>query len=86
VFSDSKKNDAETGCLRECTGPPTVRSERIGRFKAIADFDWNWPKKIDREVIEHWLGLDPIAEGRKLILLGSDGVGKTPIAKNAAYQ
>src|SRR5207247_4052150 len=21
---------------------------RLGRFKPMADFDWNWPKKIDR--------------------------------------
>ena len=24
---------------------------RIGRFKPIADFDWNWPQKIDRDGI-----------------------------------
>jgi DNA replication protein DnaC len=63
-----------------------LQAARIGRFKTMADFDWNWPKKIDREVIERWLRLEPIAEGRNLILLGSNGVGKTTIAKNAAYQ
>ena len=63
-----------------------LAAARIGRFKTVADFDWNWPKKIDRQLIERWLGLEPIAEGRNLILLGSNGVGKTTIAKNAAYQ
>jgi DNA replication protein DnaC len=63
-----------------------LQAARIGRFKALADFDWNWPKKINRELIERWLRLQPIAEGRNLILLGSNGVGKTTIAKNAAYQ
>jgi len=63
-----------------------LAAARIGRFKTMADFDWNWPKKIDREVIERWLRLDTIAECRNLILLGSNGVGKTTIAKNAAYQ
>ncbi len=24
-----------------------LRNARLGRFKSIADFDWNWPKKID---------------------------------------
>jgi hypothetical protein len=28
-----------------------VRS-RIGRFKPITDFDWSWPKKIERDVVE----------------------------------
>ncbi len=50
------------------------QAARIGRFKAMADFDWNWPKKIDRELIERWLKLAPIAEGRNLILIGSNGV------------
>jgi DNA replication protein DnaC len=63
-----------------------LAAAHIGRFKTMADFDWNWPKKIDRELIERWLRLEPIAEGRNLILLGSNGVGKTTIAKNAAYQ
>ena len=25
---------------------------RLGRFKPMADFDWAWPKKIDREAEE----------------------------------
>jgi DNA replication protein DnaC len=58
---------------------------RIGRFKPMADFDWDWPKKIDRELIERALGLDFISEGRNLILLGANGLGKTMIAKQIAY-
>jgi len=55
---------------------------RIGRFKPISDFDWNWPKRIDREMIERALTLDFISESRNLILLGANGLGKTMIAKN----
>ena len=62
-----------------------LRSARIGRFKSIADFDWNWPKKIDRELVERALTLDFIPEARNLILLGSNGLGKTMIAKNIAH-
>ncbi len=58
---------------------------RLGRFKPVADFDWNWPKKIDRSVIERALTLDFIPEGRNLILMGSNGLGKTTIAKNIGY-
>ena len=59
---------------------------RIGRFKPMADFDWNWPKKIDRELIERALTLDFISEGRNLILLGANGLGKTMMAKNISYK
>lgn len=59
---------------------------RIGRFKPIADFDWNWPKKIERDVVERALTLDFVEDHRNLVLLGANGVGKTMIAKNLAYQ
>ena len=58
---------------------------RIGSFKPIADFDWSWPKKIDRSLIERALSLDFIREGRNLILLGPNGVGKTLITRNIAH-
>ncbi len=63
-----------------------LERSRIGRFKPIADFDWNWPKKIERDVIERALTLDFVEEHRNLVLLGANGVGKTMIAKNLAYQ
>ncbi len=62
-----------------------LRQARIGRFKPMVDFDWNGPKKIDRELIERALTLDFINEGRNLILLGANGLGKTMIAKNLAH-
>jgi len=62
-----------------------LERSRIGRFKPIADFDWNWPKKIERDVIEHALTLDFVHEHRNLVLLGANGIGKTMIAKNLAY-
>ena len=58
---------------------------RIGRFRPMADFNWNWPKKIERDVIERALTLDFIQENRNLILLGRNGLGKTMIAKNIAH-
>src|SRR6266700_5657378 len=58
---------------------------RLGRFKPIADFDWNWPKSIDRPLIEQAMTLDFSEEARNLILLGANGLGKTLITKNIAY-
>jgi DNA replication protein DnaC len=59
---------------------------RIGRFKPMADFDWNWPKKIERDLIERAFTLEFIREGRNLALIGTNGLGKTMIARNIAHQ
>jgi DNA replication protein DnaC len=59
---------------------------RIGRFKPIADFDWNWPKSIERESIESALRLDFLADARNVVLVSPQGLGKTTIAQNIAHQ
>jgi DNA replication protein DnaC len=63
-----------------------LRNARLGSFKMIADFDWAWPKKCDREAIEDVLKLRFVTEGANAVLLGPNGVGKTTIAKNIAHQ
>ena len=63
-----------------------LKRARLQRFKPIADFDWNWPEQIDRELIERAFTLDFIREGRNLVLLGTNGLGKTMITKNLAQE
>jgi DNA replication protein DnaC len=62
-----------------------LQMARIGRFRPMADFNWNWPTKIDRPTIERALTLDFIPDARNLILMGSNGLGKTMIAQNIAH-
>jgi DNA replication protein DnaC len=63
-----------------------IKSARIGRFKPLSIFDWDWPKKIDREAIEELMQLAFMSEAMNIILCGPNGVGKSTIAKNIAYQ
>ena len=58
----------------------------IGRFKSLADFDWQWLDKCDRAAVEELMRLDFINEAANAILLGPNGVGKSTIARNIAYQ
>lgn len=62
------------------------RTARIGKFKHMVDFDWEWPKKIDREAIDEALTGQFIADGVNIVLHGSNGVGKTMIEQNIAFQ
>ena len=57
----------------------------IKSFKPLADFEWNWPTKIDRDVIERALTLDFLQQARNLVLVGRNGLGKTLIAKNISH-
>jgi DNA replication protein DnaC len=63
-----------------------LTTSKIGRFKPIADFDYTWPQKIDREQIEDLFRLQWLDEALNVILVGPNGVGKTMIAQNLAYQ
>src|SRR5450631_339380 len=62
-----------------------LRISGIKRFKSMADFDWSWPTKIDRDIIQRALTLDFLGETRNLILVGRNGLGKTMIAQNIAH-
>lgn len=62
-----------------------MASSKIGRFKPLPEFDWQWPKKIDREIIEELILLKFIKDVTNVILFGPNGVGKTMIAKNIAH-
>ena len=63
-----------------------LRNAKLGRFKPMADFDWTWPKKIDRDHIEEIFSLEFVAEAANVVLVGPNGVGKTMIAQNLAYR
>jgi len=63
-----------------------LRKARIPRFKPMTEFDWNWPKHCDREVIEQWMKLGFMEGASNLILCGPNGVGKSMIVSNIASQ
>ncbi|HUI80560.1 MAG TPA: IS21-like element helper ATPase IstB [Bryobacteraceae bacterium] len=62
-----------------------LRLSGIKSFKAMADYEWTWPTKIERDVIERALSLDFLHESRNLVLVGRNGLGKTMIAQNICH-
>lgn len=59
---------------------------RIGRFKPLADFDWDWPTQCDQAAVAELMTTSFLKEAANIILVGPNGVGKSTIAQNIAHQ
>ena len=65
-----------------------VHNARLGAFKPLADFDWRWPQTLDQAAIKALMSLSflPAKPPLNPVFIGSNGIGKTTIAKNIAQQ
>lgn len=63
-----------------------IAEARLGKFKAMSDFDWSWPSRLDRALVEELFGLEFLEDASNVVLVGPNGVGKTMLAQNLAYQ
>lgn len=62
-----------------------MKRSRLGRFKPMADYEWSWPKSIDRDSIERALSGQLVSERGNLVLVAAQGLGKTMIARNVVH-
>ena len=63
-----------------------LNQAKLGRFKPLSEFDWQWPDKIDQPGIHTAMQLGFINVASNIILIGSNGVGKSTVAQNIGYQ
>ena len=63
-----------------------LRSAHIGRFKPLADFDWDWPKQCDRQAVQELMTLSFMTDATNVVLVGPNGVGKSMLACNLGHQ
>jgi DNA replication protein DnaC len=63
-----------------------LKEANIGRFKPMSQFDWSWPTVIDRVQVEELFSLEFLEKPENIILIGTNGLGKTMISQNLAYQ
>lgn len=63
-----------------------LNNAKLGRFKSLSEFDWQWPDKVDQSAVQILMQLEFIKDKSNIILMGSNGVGKSTIAQNLGYQ
>jgi DNA replication protein DnaC len=62
-----------------------LRAAKLGLFKPMADFDWGWPKGIERDSVRDALALGFLSTSSNVLILGPNGVGKTMMLKNIVH-
>lgn len=62
-----------------------IKRCKLDKYKPMADYNWSWPKKIERPLVESVLRLEFIEEPRNVVFVAPQGLGKTMIAKNVAH-
>jgi DNA replication protein DnaC len=57
-----------------------VRNARFPVLKTLDDFQWSWPRKINRPQIQNLFRLAFIASHTNVVLIGNVGLGKTHLS------
>jgi DNA replication protein DnaC len=57
-----------------------IRNARFPGIKTLDDFQWSWPKKINRPQIQNLFRLAFIATQTNVVLIGNVGLGKSHLA------
>jgi DNA replication protein DnaC len=62
-----------------------LKAARFPVLKTLDTFDWNWPRKINRPLVQDLFRLAWVPEHGNVIFLGGVGQGKTHLASALAY-
>jgi DNA replication protein DnaC len=63
-----------------------IKEAKLGQFKPMSEFDWKWPRKIDRELVEDLFSLEFLNGASNIVFVGPNGNGKSMIAQNLGFE
>jgi len=77
---------AEADLRKDRATQRRIRAARFPQIKTLEQFNWNWPKKINKMQVENLFRLNFIKEESNVVFLGGVGLGKTHLATALGYQ
>jgi DNA replication protein DnaC len=75
----------EAALRRERSVQRRITQARFPVLKTLEQFQWSWPKTINRLQVQNLFRLQFIADKHNVILLGTVGLGKTHLATALGY-
>jgi DNA replication protein DnaC len=80
-----KLADGEAALRKDRSIQRRIRMARFPVVKTLDQFNWTWPKKINRLQVQQLFRLQFIKKASNVIFLGGVGVGKTHLASALGY-
>jgi DNA replication protein DnaC len=81
-----KLADGEAALRRDRSIRRRIRQARFPVIKTLDQFNWSWPKKINRLQVKNLFRLQFVTDKSNVIFLGGVGLGKSHLAAALAYQ
>lgn len=76
----------ESNLRKDRTIQRRIRMARFPVVKTLDQFDWSWPKKINRAQIQNLFRLKFIEDKTNVVFIGGVGLGKSHLASALGYQ
>jgi DNA replication protein DnaC len=81
-----KLADGEAALRRDHSIQRRIRQARFPVIKTLDQFNWSWPKKLNRLQVKNLFRLQFIPDKANVIFLGGVGLGKSHLAAALGYQ
>src|SRR5208283_5435735 len=78
--------DSEAHRRHQLASQRRLAAARFPCVKTLDQFDWNWPKKINRTQVQNLFRMAFLKDQTNVIFLGGVGLGKTHLVTALAYE
>jgi DNA replication protein DnaC len=78
--------EGECLCRQQRALERRIRAARFPVVRTLDQFDWSWPKKINRPQVQNLFRLSFLAEKANAVFVGGVGLGKSHLAAALGYE